>query len=122
MLYRQDRFEEALELYTRALAIAEAPGGQEEPDPARAAVLRTSIAGLYKEMGQYQKSRPIYEKALEGQVQLLGRQHYHVAVSMTNLADLYMHMTQPELALPLYVSANAKHGAKILLNACPFLL
>ena len=114
LLYRLGRFDSALPLYQRALAIAEHHSKTDSTSNIRVSVLMTSIAGLLKEQGKYTESKPLYEKSLADKILLLGNKHPVVAISMSNLADLYLRMYEPELALPLYRDAlkimELEHG------------
>ena len=100
---RLRRFPEALGLYQKALAIAEEVGS----DSVRLGDLRTSIAGILKEQGEFQKALPLYHKSLQDKIQALGPSHITVAISLANIADLHLRVKEPMKAMPLYEQARS---------------
>ena len=98
LYHRQGKFEQALPLFQSALAIATRTEdqplsavalaaakrrGDTASNKERAAMIRTSIAGILKELGRYSESLPLYEQSLRDKVALYkGYTHYQVAISM----------------------------------------
>src|SRR5712691_9667985 len=60
-LYGQDRYDEAIPLAARALAIREKVLGPEHPDTAQSLNI---LALLYQTTGAYAKAEPLYRRAL----------------------------------------------------------
>ena len=61
-----------------------------------------NLANLYKDMGQYAKAEPLYQRSLKIRESKLGPDHPDVATSLNNLAALYADMGQYAKAEPLY--------------------
>ena len=91
-------------MYKEILQILEAEPelGPEHPD---VATTLNNLAGLYRQMGDYEKALPLYQKALDIREKVLGSQHPDVANTLNNLALLYSDMGDYEKALPLYQKA-----------------
>jgi esterase/lipase superfamily enzyme/Tfp pilus assembly protein PilF len=96
------RYEEALPLYERALAIKEKELGAEHPDTARGL---NNLAVLYFKQGEYAKAFPLQERALAIREKKLGADDPDTAQSLNNLAELYREQREYAKALPLYVRA-----------------
>ncbi|MBT9136741.1 MAG: Photosystem I assembly protein Ycf3 [Firmicutes bacterium] len=63
MLYsEQGKYDEALPLYQRALAISERILGPDHPNVAGSL---NNLAMLYSEQGKYDEALPLYQRALE---------------------------------------------------------
>ena len=60
--------------------------GPQHPD---VATTLNNLAGLYRQMGDYEKALPLYQRALEISEKVLGPQHPDVATTLNNLAGLY---------------------------------
>ncbi|WP_374409324.1 CHAT domain-containing protein [Hydrogenophaga sp.] len=93
------RYDEALPLYRRALAIDEKALGANHPDTA---IDLNNLAGLYESMGRYDEALPLYRRALAIKEKALGADHASTATSLNNLAGLYKAMGRYDEALPLY--------------------
>jgi len=89
-------------MYEEMLQILEAKIGPENPD---VATILNILAGLYRQMGDYEKALPLYKRALEIVENVLDPQHPSVATTLNNLAGLYCQMGDYEKALPLYKRA-----------------
>ena len=71
-LYRQGRYEEAIPLAQRALAIHEKALGPEHPDTVRSL---NNLAGLYEATDAYAKAEPLLQQALAIREKALGPEH-----------------------------------------------
>ncbi|MEQ8383717.1 MAG: tetratricopeptide repeat protein [Coleofasciculus sp. A1-SPW-01] len=85
-LYEQGKYDEAIPLAKRALAIRQQVLGQEHLDVADSL---NNLAFLYKSQGRYSEAEPLYQQALHMRKKLLGDEHPDVAQSLNNLALLY---------------------------------
>ena len=103
-LYRQGRYEEAIPLAERALAIREKTLAPEHPDTAAAA---NNLAVLYKATGAYSKAEPLFQQALAINEKALGPEHPDTAKSLNNLAGLYWETGAYSKAEPLLRRALA---------------
>lgn len=98
-LYGAGKFDEAIHLAQRALAIREKALGPEHPDTATSL---SSLGGLYLTTGRYAEAEPLFLRALAISEKIFGPQHPNTAVSLNNLARLYRHrgrQTEAELLL-----------------------
>src|SRR5674536_180127 len=75
------------------------------PEHQDVATTLNNLAGLYRQMGDYEKALPLYQRALDIREKVLGPQHPSVATTLNNLAGLYESMGDYEKALPLYQRA-----------------
>ncbi|MBM4283712.1 MAG: CHAT domain-containing protein [Deltaproteobacteria bacterium] len=98
-LYQAGRYQEALPLAQRALAIREKAFGPEHP---HTAVVVNTLGLLYEGLGKYDQALPLLQRALKIREQVLGPEHLDTASSLNNLAGLYRVMGAYEQALPLY--------------------
>ncbi len=85
-------------MYEEMLQILEAKLGLQHP---YVATTLNNLAGLYRQMGEYEKALPLYNRALDIRENLLGPQHPDVATSLDNLAVLYKDMGDYIKAVPL---------------------
>jgi tetratricopeptide (TPR) repeat protein len=85
-LLERGRYEQAEELYTRALAIREQVLEPEHLDLSRSL---NRLATLYQYRGKYPEAEPLYQRALAIYEQQLGPNHPDTATSLNNLALLY---------------------------------
>ena len=111
--YRAGRYEDALPLAKRSLAIKEKILGIKHPSTN---ISLSNLAAFYSKMGQYELALPLTQRALAISEKTLGAEHPRTATSLDNLAALYQDMGQYELALPLarralaiYKNAGAEH-------------
>ena len=98
------KFDEAVPLYHRALAIREQVLGPEHPNTATSL---NNLAVLYDTQGLYAQAEPLYQRALAIREQVLGPEHPHTASSLNNLAALYHDQGLSAQAEPLYQRALA---------------
>jgi tetratricopeptide (TPR) repeat protein len=98
-LYKAGRYQEALPLAQRLLAIIEKTRGPEHPDTA---AIVNNLAMLYQDLGAYDKALQLYQRALAIKIKALGPEHPSIATNLNNLAELYRAMGAYEQALPLY--------------------
>ncbi len=105
-----DRFELAVPLYERALAIYRTKLGDRHADTV--AGLK-NLAGLYEVTERYELALPLYQQALESCRMEWGEVHLETAASLNSLAYLYRLMGEYELALPLYEKALGIRRAKL---------
>jgi CHAT domain-containing protein/Tfp pilus assembly protein PilF len=85
-LFGEGRYDEALPLAERSLAIREKALGAEHPDVASSL---NSLAALYKTKGDSARAEPLYQRALAIWDKTLGAEHSSVASVLQNLAHLY---------------------------------
>jgi len=85
-------------MYEEMLQILEAALSPQHPD---VATTLNNIAGLYRQMGDYEKALPLYQKALEINEKVFGPQHPDVAITLNNIALLYENIGEYEKVLPL---------------------
>ena len=103
-LEKQANYQQAFELYERALATREKELGPEHPD---VATTLNNLAGLYESKGDYDAALPLYKRALAIREKALGPEHPYVATTLNNLAGLYRAKGDDDAALPLYERALA---------------
>ncbi|MGB7445248.1 MAG: tetratricopeptide repeat protein, partial [Coleofasciculaceae cyanobacterium] len=101
-LRNQGKYDEAIPLAERFLAIRKKVLGSEHPDVATSL---NNLAYLYESQGRYEQAEPLYHQALEMYQRLLGQEHPDVATSLNNLAALYQSQGRYEQAEPLYRQA-----------------
>ena len=104
--YATGRYQEAIPLAQRALAITEKARGPEHPDTA---VSLNNLAMLYQAISAYAEAAPLYEQALAIIEKALGPEHPNTAIALNNLAALYVTTAAYEKAEPLYRRALAIH-------------
>jgi tetratricopeptide (TPR) repeat protein len=97
-------------LYEEVLQILEEKLGPEHLDVA--ATLHT-IAGLYQNMGAYEKALKLYKRALDSYEKVPDLQHLDIATTLNGLAELYRKMGYYEKALPLYKKALDNYGSML---------
>ena len=97
-------FEEAKQLYERALAIQERALDPDHPD-----LIDTihDLAGVHHRLGGYDEARRRYEQILAVQAQALGPEHPHVARTAHDLANVYVDTGRFDQAQSLYEQALA---------------
>lgn len=98
-LYRAGRYDEAVPLAERALAISEKTLGAEHPV---IATLLNNLALLYKAKGDLGRAESLYQRALAIEEKALGAEHPNVATSLNNLATLYKFKGEYERVESLY--------------------
>jgi tetratricopeptide (TPR) repeat protein/CHAT domain-containing protein len=103
-LYKAGRYDEAIVLAKRLLAIQEKALGSEHPDVANSL---NRLAVLYNDKGDYAQAEPLYKRALAIFEKTLGLEHPDAANSLNNLAGLYRNKGDYAQAEPLYKRALA---------------
>jgi CHAT domain-containing protein/Tfp pilus assembly protein PilF len=103
-LHGQGRYEQAIPLAQRALAIREKALGPEHPDTAESL---DDLAGLYRATAAYSKAEPLYQRALAIREKVLGPEHNDTAESLNNLGLLYRDTGAYAKAEPLFKRALA---------------
>ncbi|XYI00861.1 tetratricopeptide repeat protein [Sorangium sp. So ce1128] len=101
-LYGHGRFDAAISLAERVLALREKALGSEHPD---VAMSLNNLALLYDTKGDYAKAEPLHQRALRIKEKELGSEHPDVATSLNNLASLYQTEGDYAKAEPLYQRA-----------------
>ena len=102
--YGTGRYQEAIPLAQRALAIAEKALGPAHPDTAGSL---NNLAELYRATGAYAKAEPLYERALAIAEKALGPAHPDTASALNSLAALYYATGAYAKAEPLHQRALA---------------
>ena len=76
---------------------------QEEGDEKSIEILPTlnDLAGTYKYLGEYEKAQPLYERSLVISEELLGKDHYDVAILLNSLSWVYQRLGKYGQAEPL---------------------
>ncbi len=103
-LYRQGRYDEALTVAQRALAIREKVLAPEHSDVATSL---NNLALLYDTKGDHGQAELLYQRALAIREKVLGPDHPDVAISLNNLAALYATKGDYGQAEPLHQRALA---------------
>jgi CHAT domain-containing protein/Tfp pilus assembly protein PilF len=103
-LYREGRYEEAIPLAQRALALSEKTLGPEHPDTATSLII---LGGLYETTGAYAKAEPLFERAVALYEKALGPEHPDTATSLIILASLHTATGAYAKAVPLFERAVA---------------
>jgi CHAT domain-containing protein/Tfp pilus assembly protein PilF len=85
-LYAQGKYDQALPLAQRALAVREKALGPDHPDVATSL---NDLAELYEAKGDYARAEPLHLRALAIREKALGPFHPQVAATVNNLAELY---------------------------------
>jgi len=103
-LNKQGKYQEAIPIAQRALAIREKALGTEHPSVANSLMI---LALLYRTQGNYPAAEPLYKRALAIREKALGSENPFVAISLNNLALLYDLQGNYPAAEPLYKRALA---------------
>jgi CHAT domain-containing protein/Tfp pilus assembly protein PilF len=98
-LYNQGRYQEAIPIAKRALAIYEKALGPYSPDVANSL---NNLADLYRALGDYATAEPLFKRALAIYEKALGPEYPGVAIILNNLALLYK-------AIGDYATAESLH-------------
>ena len=96
VLYREGRYDEALEHYRRALRMQQRILGSEDP---AVAMTLNHIGNVLMEQHQYAASREYCERSLALRRATLGEQHPKVAASLNNIAEIYRKQGDAEHSL-----------------------
>jgi CHAT domain-containing protein/Tfp pilus assembly protein PilF len=103
-LVKEGKYDDALPLAQRALALREKVLG---PDHLDVAQTLNDLAVLHQEKGDHARAEPLYQRALAIREKALGPDHPDVARSVNNLAELYRAKGDYARAEPLYQRALA---------------
>ncbi len=95
-------FAKAAPLFQQALEIRQQSLGADHPEVAQSLYKQ---AQLFQAQGEFQNALPLYQQALQIRVKKLG-DHIDVAESLMGLGTLYVALSAPEQALPLFTRAN----------------
>jgi CHAT domain-containing protein/lipopolysaccharide biosynthesis regulator YciM len=109
-LNRQTKYEEAITLAQRVLAIRERVLGGDHPQVAAAL---NNLAEMYKNRGDYSTASQFHERALKIKQRVLGENDLSTATSYLNLAEVYREMGKFERAEPLYKRAVTIYQARL---------
>ncbi len=97
-LYEQGKYQEAIPLAEKVLAIREKNLGSDHVDVAK---ILNKLAELYLEQGNYTPAEPIIQRSLSIREKAFGKDHPDVAESLNNLAELYLYQGNYTTAEPL---------------------
>ncbi len=97
----QSRFDEAIELLTRNLALVDGKPGFEKD----LFTIRNNLSGAYLELGRFADAAPILAETLEAKRRELGDRDPSTLTSIFNLAGLYFSLGEMEKAERLYREA-----------------
>ena len=103
-LYGQAKYQEAIVVSEKLLALVENSVGPEHPDFATSLI---NLAELYRSQGRYAQAEPLFKRALAIFERTLGVEHLNVATSLTNFAVMYSTQGQYAQAEPLFKRALA---------------
>jgi tetratricopeptide (TPR) repeat protein len=109
-LYQQGKYNEAISLAEKALAIRKKVLGENHLDTATSL---NNLAELYRSQGRYSEAEPLYKQALAIYKAQLGDNHPDTAKSLSNLAGLYESQGRYSEAEPLYKQALAIYKAQL---------
>ncbi|MCL4456874.1 MAG: CHAT domain-containing protein [Nitrospirae bacterium] len=98
-LYKQGKYNEAINYAQQVLAIREKALGSEHPDVATSL---SNLAGQYESTGRYAEAEPLYKRELEIREKVFGREHPETAIVLRMLAELYRVTGRYAEAEPLY--------------------
>ena len=103
-LQKQGRYDEAILVVERWLAIVESVFGPADPN---VAIALNNLSALYEDKGDYIKAEPPLRRALAIVERALGPNHQDVATNLNNLGALYYEQGDYGKAEPLYQRALA---------------
>ncbi len=103
-LYEQSKYEEALPLAERGLAIREESLGPEHPD---VAISLDKLADICRAKRDFARAEPLCERSLAIREKAFGPEHPDVATSLFNLAALHQAKNDFASAQPLHERALA---------------
>jgi CHAT domain-containing protein/Tfp pilus assembly protein PilF len=98
------KYDDALPLAQRVLAIRDKALGPDHPDVAASL---GNLGAVYQGKGEYGQAEPLYQRALAISEKALGPDHLEVATCLNNLAGLYHAKGEHGRAEPLYQRALA---------------
>jgi CHAT domain-containing protein/Tfp pilus assembly protein PilF len=103
-LYQQGKYNEAISLAEKVLAIRKKVLGDNHPLTAQSL---NNLAVLYQSQGRYSEAEPLYKQALAITKSQLGDNHPDTATNLNNLAEIYQSQGRYREAEPLYKQALA---------------
>lgn len=106
-LYQKGRYEEAIPLAKRSLAIREKALGPGHPDVATSL---NNLASLYKTIGDYSRAEPLYKRSLAIKEKALGPDHPSVAGTKGNIGFLYLSQGKLDKAYEIFKTASWSTG------------
>ncbi len=109
-LNQQTKYEEAIALSQRVVAIRERVLGGDHPQVAAAL---NNLAEMYKNRGDFSTASQFHERALKIKQRVLGENDLSTATSYLNLAEVYREMGKFERAEPLYKRAVTIYQARL---------
>jgi tetratricopeptide (TPR) repeat protein len=101
-LYEEGKYQEAIPLAKKLLAIEKRVFGLDHPNTAASL---DNLARLYEATGDYTRAEPLYQQALQILKKVLGEDHPDTAASLNNLALFYKITGDYAKAEPLYQQA-----------------
>ncbi len=102
LLEVQGKYDDALPLAQKVLALRESVLGAEHPDVGAAL---NFLAGVHFDKGAFKTAEPMYLRALAIREKAFGKEHLEVADSVNNLAVTTLNLGDYDRALPLYQRA-----------------
>ena len=99
LLWKQDKYDEALPLAERALAIREKELGPDHPDVATSLF---GLANVYSDNGNSAKVEPLYLRALAIREKAFGSDHIFVSPILNNLGAFYRERGEYTKAQPVF--------------------
>ena len=103
-LFGQGKYNEAVAIQEKALALAERVLGPEHPDTLKSV---NSLGNLYKAQGRYGEAEPLFKRALAASERVLGPEHPNTLASVASLGALYQAQGRYGEAEPLLKRALA---------------
>jgi len=103
-LWSEGKFQEAVPLFKRSLALCEKALGPQHPDTADSL---NNLGSAYKNIGDYDKALPLYERALAIWEKSIGPKHPFTADILNDLGFFYDSIGNQDKALQLYERALA---------------
>ena len=101
-LFQQGKYQQAIPIVEKALAIVEKEKGPEDPDTAKTLNRLALLHGLTDD---YAKAEPLFQRALQIREKVLGLENPDTATSLNELAGVYDHLGDYTKAEPLYQQA-----------------
>ncbi len=98
-MVRAGKYDEALPLAEKSLAIREQELGAEHPDVANSLY---SLAGILSTQGDYKRAEPLYQRAVDIAEKALGQEHPLLALYLSRFANLYYYTGDYARAERLY--------------------
>lgn len=102
VLHQWSKLEDAEFFYQEAIRIREAAQGKENAEYASSL---TTLAILYRALGEYEQAESLYLEARDIRARVLGKNHSEYAGSLNNLGNIYRIMGEYDKAEPLYLEA-----------------